>query len=269
MEFAKLLVERTGKPYLSYSALKYAADGGKQQDMKLFELYVRGLLRKNSPALSFGSLYDAMLLEPETVEDTFFVVDDTEIVKELEGKYKNPRASKQYKEWKASQDSGGKSYVSDEDWRMAVDMIKRLDASEVVDPETGELIPVRSFLKGTPQVEFNTWIEDVPVRGFYDVLGDGFVTDSKSTRSISGFRYDVKSFDYDIQAYIYSTVSNTDTFYWVAQGKTKPYLCAVYKASPQIIESGKRKFWSAVDNINRWLRDPDKDTATFALYGEI
>ena len=65
MEFAKLLVERTGKPYLSYSALKYAADGGKQQDMKLFELYVRGVLKKDSPALTFGSLYDMLLLEPE------------------------------------------------------------------------------------------------------------------------------------------------------------------------------------------------------------
>ena len=100
MEFAKLLVERTGKPYLSYSALKYAADGSKQQDMKLFELYVRGLLRKSSPALSFGSLYDAMLLEPETVKDTFYVLDDTSIVQQLEGQYKNPRASNIYKEGK-------------------------------------------------------------------------------------------------------------------------------------------------------------------------
>ena len=269
MEFAKLLVERTGKPYLSYSALKYAADGGKQQDLKLFELYVRGLLYKDSPALSFGSLYDMMLLEPEKVNDQFYVLDDSEIIAELKDSYKNPRASKQYKEWKSSQESDGRSQVSEDDWQMAKDMISRLDASEVLDPETGELIPVRSFLTGTPQVEFNTWIEDVPVRGFYDVLGDGFVTDSKSTRSVSGFPYDVKSFDYDIQAYIYSTVADTDTFYWVAQGKSKPYLCAVYKASHQIIESGKRKFWSAVENINRWLRNPNKDTATFALYGEI
>jgi len=269
MEFAKLLVERTGKPYLSYSALKYAADGGKQQDMKLFELYVRGLLKKDSPALTFGSLYDMMLLEPEKVDESFFVLDDSEIVAELKDSYKNPRASKQYKEWKASQESDGRTQVSEDDWQMAVDMINRLDASEVVDPETGELIPVRSFLQGQAQVEFNTWIEDVPVRGFFDVLGDGFVTDSKSTRSVYGFPFDVKSFDYDIQAYIYTQVAGTDTFYWVAQGKTKPYLTAVYKASPQIIASGERKFWSAVNNINRWLQDPTKDTATFAIYREI
>lgn len=269
MEFAKKLVERTGKPYLSYSALKYAADGGKQQDMKLFELYVRGLLKKDSPALTFGSLYDMMLLEPEKVNDNFFVIDDTEIMLQLKDKYKNPKASKQYKEWKASQDTGGKTQVSEDDWQMAVDMINRLDASEIVDPETGELIPVRNFLMGEAQVEFNTWIEDIPVRGFFDVKGDDFVTDSKSTRSVYGFPFDVKSFDYDIQAYIYTQVAQTDTFYWVAQGKTKPYLTAVYKASPQILASGERKFWSAVNNISRWLDDPHKETDSFAIYREI
>src|SRR5210317_2103015 len=123
MEFAKLLVERTGKPYLSYSALKYAADGGKQQDMKLFELYVRGLLKKDSPALTFGSLYDMMLLEPEKVDESFYVLDDSEIIAELKDEYKNPRASKAYKEWKASQESGGRTQVNEEDWQMAVDMI--------------------------------------------------------------------------------------------------------------------------------------------------
>ena len=42
MDFANKLMERTGKGYLSYSALKYAADGSRNQDMKLFELYMKG-----------------------------------------------------------------------------------------------------------------------------------------------------------------------------------------------------------------------------------
>ena len=75
MEFASKLTQVTGKPYLSYSAIKYAADGGKQQDMKLFELYMKGLLKKTSPALSFGSLYDCLLLEPEKADDEFVVID--------------------------------------------------------------------------------------------------------------------------------------------------------------------------------------------------
>ena len=54
MDFAVRLQEVTGKGYLSYSALKYAADGSSDQDMKLFELYMRGLLRKNLLSKSFG-----------------------------------------------------------------------------------------------------------------------------------------------------------------------------------------------------------------------
>src|SRR6056300_142952 len=118
MEFARLLVERTGKPYLSYSALKYAADNSKQQDMKLFELYMRGLLKKDSPALTFGSLYDCMLLEPEKVDEKFYVLDDAEIIAEIGGK--NPRATKAYKEWKAAQESDSREVVSESDWNMAV-----------------------------------------------------------------------------------------------------------------------------------------------------
>ena len=268
MEFASKLVEVTNKPYLSYSAIKYAANGSKQQDMKLFELYIKGLLRKESQAFTFGSLYDCLLLEPEKATDEFIVIDDEEICATIGGK--NPRATKKYKEWKEEfqQEHSKKTIVSETDWTEATAMINRLDASEVTMPDTGEIIPVRAFLTGKPQVEFNTWIEEIPVRGFFDCEGDTFITDSKSTRSVSGFRYDVKSFDYDIQAYIYTQVSGKE-FYWVAQGKSKPYLCAVYKASDQILKSGEQKFWAAVENISRWLDEPSKDTESFALYDII
>lgn len=269
MEFASKLIERTGKGYVSYSALKYAADNSKQQDMKLFELYMRGLLKKDSPALTFGSLYDCMLLEPENVNERFYVLDDTEICLEIGGK--NPRATKKYKEWKASQENDSREIVSETDWNMAVDMINRLDVSEVVNHETGEVTPVRHYLTGTPQYEINDWIGEIPVRGFLDVYAheNGFITDSKSTRSIHGFRYDVNSFCYDIQAYIYTQVMGTNEFYWVVQEKSKPYVTAVYKASQRTLDSGEAKFWSAVRNIEKWLDSPEKETDTFAIYGTI
>ena len=56
MDFAAKLMERTGKGYLSYSAIKFAADGADQQDMKLFELYMQGKLYKESDAFTFGSV---------------------------------------------------------------------------------------------------------------------------------------------------------------------------------------------------------------------
>jgi hypothetical protein len=151
----------------------------------------------------------------------------------------------------------------------AESMIIRLDESEVLDMQTGEIRMVREYLNGKTQYEINDWIGDVPVRGFLDVLGDGFVADSKTSRDLHGFKWDVDKFCYDIQAYIYCEVMQTDDFYWVVQGKSVPYTCAVYKASELTLKKGEAKFWSAINNIRTWLDQPDKDTNTFAIYGTI
>jgi hypothetical protein len=275
MEFALKLQEVTGKGYLSYSALKYAADGSKSQDMKLFELYMKGLLKKKSDALTFGSLYDTLLLEPEFLNDRFFVINDNNIVEKLSKEYKNPRNTKDYKDWLAKElkyaESKKLTLVTEEDMDIAERMVLRLDASEVVDTFTGEITPVRSYLDGEHQYEINHWIGEIPVRGFLDNLnrGKAFISDSKSTRSIHGFKYDVDNYCYDIQAYIYTEALGIEDFYWVVQEKSSPYLTAVYKASKLTISKGREKFWSAVHNINEWLDNPTKDTASFALFNEI
>lgn len=280
MEFATKLMERTGKGYVSYSALKYAADGSRDQDMKLFELYMKGLLKKESAALDFGGLYDTLLLEPEKVTDRYHVLYDSQIKAELDAKhdnFKSPRASKAWKEdydsWLTSElkFAEGKTIIDEESIDMAESMILRLDESEVLDMTTGEIRSVRSYLTGTAQVEINDWIGDVPIRGFLDVLGrdEKFVTDSKTTRSLYGFKYDVDKFNYDIQAYIYTEVTGIKDFYWVAQSKSVPYTCAVYKASDFTLRRGEQKFWSAIANIQNWLDNPTKDTSSFAIYSEI
>lgn len=273
MEFASKLMERTGKGYVSYSALKYAADGSKQQDMKLFELYIKGMLRKESDAFKFGGLYDTLLLEPDTLMDKYYVIYDDKKITELSDRYKNPRASKDYKDWLASESelglSQGKTIVNEDMMVQAQDMIVRLDESEVLDMNTGEIRMVREYLNGSTQFEINDWIGDIPVRGFLDVMGDGFVSDSKTSRDLHGFKWDVDKFCYDIQAYIYCEVMQTDDFYWVVQGKSVPYTCGVYKASEMTLKRGEAKFWSAINNIRTWLDQPEKDTNTFAIYGTI
>ena len=278
MDFANKLMERTGKGYLSYSALKYAADGSRNQDMKLFELYMKGLLEKNSDALFFGSLYDTLLLEPDTLMDKYYVVFDDSKKAELDekhsGKYKNVRATKvwkdEYNEWYESEavHSKGRDIVNEEWMNQAEGMVKRLHESEVIDMKTGLKTPVHSYLRGNAQYEINDWIEDIPVRGFLDVRGDGFITDSKTTRDLYGFRYDVGKYDYDIQAYIYSQVEQVEDFYWVAQSKSVPYTCGVFKASTITLSKGEHKFWSAINNIREWLNS-NSNSDSFAIYDEI
>ena len=57
MSMREQLQERVGKPHLSYSSLKYALG-----DMRLWEMYMKGQLKKESDALFFGSLYDLLLV---------------------------------------------------------------------------------------------------------------------------------------------------------------------------------------------------------------
>ena len=81
MSMRDQLQERVGKPHLSYSSLKYALG-----DMRLWEMYMRGQLKKESEALSFGSLYDLLLFEPEKFNEYYYVLDDTAILASIGGK---------------------------------------------------------------------------------------------------------------------------------------------------------------------------------------
>jgi len=106
----------------------------------------------------------------------------------------------------------------------------------------------------------------VPVKGFLDCLGDGFITDSKSTRSVDKFRYDVNSWSYDIQAYIYTKVFNVKDYYWVVQEKAYPFYPALVKCSDDTLFRGEMKFHQALENINNWLSSDNKTQKHYAEF---
>ena len=256
MNMRDRLTESVGKPHLSYSSLKYALG-----DMRLWEMYMRGQLKKESQALTFGSLYDMMLFEPDNVRDRFYCLDDSDIVATIGGR--NPRNTKKYREWKAealqTTENADKELVSTEEWKTAEDMIERLKVSGLYD---------KRFAGGKYQVEFNVDLDGVPLKGFLDCLQDDCIIDSKSSRGINKFKWDVSSWSYDIQAYIYTKVFDIKDFYWVVQEKTFPYFPADVKCSEETLFKGEMKFHEAVENINAWLdgdRQSDKHYAEFIV----
>ena len=125
---------------------------------------------------------------------------------------------------------------------------------------------LNTYLKGQYQVEFNEDIDGIPVKGFLDCLGDGFITDSKSSRGINKFRYDVKGWSYDIQAYIYTKVFGIKDYYWVVQEKTYPYYPALVKCSEETLFTGEMKFNEAVSNIKRWLDEGKPSENNYAQF---
>lgn len=255
MTMREQLTERVGKPHLSYSSLKYALG-----DMRLWEMYMKGQLKKESEALTFGSLYDLLLFEPEKFNDVYYTLDDSSIVASIGGKY--PRNTKRYKEWKAEAqqhaDHADKELASEADVKKAKEMIQRLKDCGLYD---------KRFANGRYQVEFNVDLDGVPLKGFLDCLQDGqFIVDSKSSRSIDKFRYDVNSFSYDIQAYIYTKVFGLRDFYWVVQEKAYPFYPADVKCSEETLFRGEMKFHQALENIQNFLNGNDKTEKHFAEF---
>ena len=254
MSMRDQLTERVGKPHLSYSSLKYALG-----DMRLWEMYMRGQLKKESEALSFGSLYDLLLFEPEKFNDYYYVLDDAAIVDSIGGKY--PRNTKRYKEWKAeasqTAQNANKELASEADVKKAKEMIQRLKDCGVYD---------KRFAGGKYQVEFNVDLDGVPLKGFLDCLQDGFIVDSKSARSVEKFRYDVNSWSYDIQAYIYTKVFDIKDFYWVVQEKVFPFYPADVKCSEETLFRGEMKFHQALENIQAFLKGNEKTEKHYANF---
>ena len=249
------LTEAVGKPHLSYSSLKYALG-----DMRLWEMYMRGQLKKESEALRFGSLYDLLLFEPETFNDVYYTLDDASIVDSIGGA--NPRSTKRYKEWKAEAaqvaENADKQLAPEEDVKKAKEMIQRLKDCGLYD---------KRFAGGKYQVEFNVDLDGVPLKGFLDCLRDGeFIVDSKSSRSVEKFRYDVNSFSYDIQAYIYTKVFGIKEYYWVVQEKAYTFYPADVKCTDETLFKGEMKYHEAVENIKNWLAGERKSDQHYAEY---
>ena len=248
IDIPKALEERYGKSHLSYSSLKVALT-----DMAQFDLYMRRKLKFESPALTFGTLYDMLLFEREKAMSLYTIVSDDKILDsctEAVKKMKRPSMSAEFKKIKADMiegaESEGKTLVSPEDWKMANDMIDRLEECGLAD---------QYLSSSNYQVEFNEMLGPIKVKGFLDCLGDGYIVDSKSTKSVSKFRYSVRDFSYDIQAYIYTKVFGVDEFYWLVQEKTAPYLPAIVECSEETLFAGEMKFNDAIERIERFLRE--------------
>lgn len=258
MDIQNELQKRYGKSHLSYSSLKQALG-----DPMNFDRYMKGELKYESDALSFGTLYDMLLFEREKAMDTVMIVSHDVIMDKCSDKTraaKNPKLTNEYKAviaaMKTEAIEENKIICSPDDWKQANEMIDRLADCGLIE----------SHLNGTYQVEFNEELDGVLIKGFLDCLGSNYISDSKSTKSVEKFRYSVRDFSYDIQAYIYTKIFNIKDFYWVVQEKNYPYLPALVKCSENTLFTGEMKFQSAVSAIEKFLSEPKEFNQYYIEY---
>lgn len=110
-------------------------------------------------------------------------------------------------------------------------------------------------------------------RGRLDCLGDGAVSDYKTTLSAepSAFATSVARFGYDMQAAWYLDLlddlgEHRDAFAFVAQEKEPPYLVEVFEIDELSLERGRRRNRRALDIFARCLESDDWPGYTGELF---
>ena len=108
--------------------------------MAKFDQYMKGELKFQSPALTFGTLYDMLLFERDKAFETYSVVSDEAVLDNCSEKTrasKRPKLTKEYKEMQKQlideAAEHGKTLCSPADWKMANQMIDRLERCGLVD----------------------------------------------------------------------------------------------------------------------------------------
>jgi len=91
----------------------------------------------------------------------------------------------------------------------------------------------------------------------------GFVVDLKTTSDLDKFRYSAKLYNYDSQAYIYSSYFKKDMIFVVVDKQT--HKIGIFDCSPEFLERGKEKVQRAVEQYRLFYKDQDFDPAQYII----
>lgn len=107
-----------------------------ESNPRRFAAWMRGEWeQETTPAMAFGSLFHALVLEPDTVHERFTIEPENP---DKPGKSIH-RGTKAYKTWRAEAEESGKTIVSMEDMALLKPMCSALgESQEVVDLVSGE-----------------------------------------------------------------------------------------------------------------------------------
>lgn len=89
------------------------------------------------------------------------------------------------------------------------------------------------------------------------------IVDLKTTSDIEKFRWSAKEYNYDSQAYIYSSYFNMDMVFIAIDKKTRKI--GIYDCSPQFLESGKDKVERAVEAYRLFFKTENFDFKNYCI----
>jgi hypothetical protein len=216
-------------------------------------------LKKKAPetqALRDGRLIHAQILEPDTYQQFHFC--DVQ--------------SKNTKKYKLAQEQYGKANTF---------TVKEKYMNNRVSDAFQQNNTAMSYLRGNETEVPNVMMEGaMPIRGKADILGPDFVADVKTTASgvkdivlksgenTNQFAFTIESYDYDLQAYLYTKLFDKKDFYWLVIDKLTTDI-GIFKASDETLQRGADKYEACVQMYNAFFIDELIDLSQYHTYREI
>ena len=223
----------------------YYGDYGKQflsnSDISVL-LKNPSLLRKDKPkttAMVIGGYFHTAILEPDKLKSFKIIQSST-------------RNTKAYKEM-----SGGEICLLQHE----VDKIELMQEAIMDNKICKELINgnVEYEVPGYTEILSNNW------KGKADVINhdEKLIIDLKTTSDIDKFKWSASKFNYDSQAYIYSSLFGYEMLFMVIDKETLQI--GLFDCSPDFYASGEDKVRKATDAYDLFYKTEDFDSKQYLI----
>ena len=229
--------------YLGANALSSSSCKKLLESPKSYEDSLITESSNSNPNFRIGHLFHWQLLEPNRYEELHFV----DVKRKDSIKFKE--ALSEYGVYN--------TYTVSER-----DIASRMADNFLRNPKTAH------FLNGTRcEVPAIGEIKGLPFRAKADILGSSFIVDLKSIADLTRFKWSSRSFNYDVQLFIYCQLFGVSysNFTFVAVDKSTGAI-GVFECSREFYESGKEKTYDAIDIYKDFFIDKKKKVEEFYLY---
>jgi hypothetical protein len=193
----------------------------------------------SSEALTVGSAFHTLVLEPHLFDPEFFIMD------KFDRRTKTGKQKAHALESEAI--AQGKDCISRKNFDMITSMKNVIQSHDVCS----------SILTGG-EPEVSVYVEDfhgIKVRVRPDYLGKDYIVDLKSCQDASpkSFNSDIYRYGWKIQAAFYADVLGMDKFYFLASEKKSPYACQLYLMSEESMAYGRKEYMKAIELWKEYL----------------
>ena len=194
----------------------------------------------NRPAFLVGGYFHTAILEPEKLKN-FKIVEAT------------TRNTKAYKE------------ISDGEMcllKHEVDQIELMTEKMLSNEVCRDLIRSGNVEYERPEI---TELEGQMWKGKADIVNhdEKLIIDLKTTADITKFKYSASKYNYDSQAYIYSSLFGYEFMFIVIDKKT--HQIGIYDCSPKFYESGQDKVKRAVEAYDLFYKTDSFDPKQYFI----